>query len=319
MMLAPLACFLYPMLVIQQRPDWESASAMPAVVRRALSEQPRWRYTGTRVVTYRRGPELLEHTEFVTRDGWQVRIEFPGESKYSGQIIVETESDRRHFDAKKNEIHITPPRREALFEHIRGSWRGEHRIQVTEESGDRVAGFSSRLVKVLDGSGNRIQELNIEPHSGVVLARRLYDEVGTQVGSFEFREINLHPSIDPSIFTLRRNGARVTTPVDDLRRVVANTNFVPMVLASSTGLQLDSARVRDIAGNPVLMSQYVSPLGRVILFQLSVGVDPKALDRRAPKNIHAVTEKIEGRWFVLVGPLDESKLRSALSTLRSGT
>jgi hypothetical protein len=261
---------------------------------------------------------VFTHTEYITRDGWKLRIEFPGESKYSGQVIVETPTERRHFNAKKNEIHITPARREQLFERARGNWRGERSFLVTEAPGDRVAGIPTRLVSVKDKAGNRMQELNIEPRTGVVLSRRVFDEVGVQVGSFEFQEINLNPQIDPTLFVLRRKGAKITTPADDLKTLAQSKDFLNLRLPQSAGYELDSARVRDIAGKSVLMSQYVSPKGRLMLFQFTSGVDPKDLERYAPKHIHAVSQKIEGRWFVLLGTLDEESMRSFLGTLRPG-
>jgi len=316
MILAALVWVLRPALAIQQGPEWDSTSPMPPAVRRALAAQPHWRFTGSREMTVKRGADVSQHTEYVTRDGWNLRIEFPGGSRFSGQVIVETASDRRHFDPKKNEIHVTPPRREPLFDHVRGAWRGEHSFRAVESAGEKVAGLPTRLVSVLDGSGNRIQELNIEPKSGVVLARRLYDEVGTQVRSFEYKEINLHPAIDPSVFALKRIGARIVLPEDDLMMAVRKTDFLPLMFPASTGLTLDSVRVRKIAGQQTLVSQYQTPKGWVVLFQLSVGVDPKTLDRQAPKNIHTATCEIRGRWFVAVGLLDESTLADAIQKLR---
>jgi hypothetical protein len=318
MILVSLACILQPALIAFQAPEWDTATLIPTIVKRALHKQPHWRFTGTRTVTFRRKAQPIEYTEYVTRDGWNLRIEYPSDSRYSGQIVVETETDRRHFDPKTNVIHITPPRREPLFEHIRGVWRGD--LRVTDQPGQRVAGLSTRLVKILDDKGNRLQELNIEPRSGVVLAYRWFDKVGTPLGSSTFTEINLHPAIDSALFVLRRKGTRITTPEDDLKKAVEKTDFLPLQLPNSTGLYLDSARVRNIAGQSVLMSQYIAPkgAGRVFLFQLAAGVDPHALESNAPKHVQVVTAKIQGRWFVLVGPLAESKLREAISTLRSG-
>jgi hypothetical protein len=318
MILASLAFILQPALTARQEPDWEAAAHVPAIVKRALHQQPHWRYTGTRTVTLRRKNEPVTYTEYVTRDGWNLRIEYPAASRYGGQIIVETQVDRRHFDAKKNEIHITPPRREPLFEHIRGGWRGDHPVDFTESAGDRIAGLPTRLVKVSDEKGNRLQEINIEPRTGVVLAYRWFDKVGTPLGSFEYSEIDLHPNIDPSVFVLRRNGAQVTTPEDELKKTVANTGFLPLVLPASTGLQLDSAHIHQIAGQSVLISQYAAPKGRVFLFQLAAGIDPDTLEKNAPKRVHFVALRIQGRWFVLAGPLAETKLRETLSTLERG-
>lgn len=316
MILAALVCVLRPALVIQQGPGWDTTSPMSPAVKRALAEQPHWKYTGTREVTVRRGAEVSQHTEYITRDGWNLRIDFPADSRYGGQVIVETDKERLHFNPKKDEIHVSPPRREPLFEHIRGAWRGVHTFHVVEAAGQRVAGLPTRLVSVVDGSGNRIQELNIEPRSGVVLARRIYDDVGTQIRSFEFRTINLHPHISPTVFEFHTH-AKVVTPVDDLIAAVKGTQFLPLMIPPDTGLTLDSARVRKIAGQQVLMSQYLTRDGWVALFQLSVGVDPNSLDRQAPKHIHTATTEVDGRWFVAVGIVDESVLKDAIKRLET--
>jgi len=316
MIFVSLAYVLLPTLVGLQVDEHDFQSGMPVVVRKALAEQPHWRFSGTRVVSFKAKTELVEYTEYVTRDGASLRIEYPGGSRYSGQIIVETDGKRRHFDPKRNEIRIGPAHQESLFEHIRGPWRGDHGIRVIDEPGTRIAGYSTRLARVLDRQGNVLQELNIEPHNGVVLARRTYDRVGTLRGSFEFREIKFNPTIESSLFTIRRNGATIVTPETELKRVAEKSGFLPLSLPASTGFELDSVRKREISGNDVLMCQYMSSKGRIFLFQLKVGVDPNTLNRQLPNHIYAVTQMIQGRWFVILGPLAESNLREALSELR---
>jgi outer membrane lipoprotein-sorting protein len=296
-------------------------SKLPPVALKAIREQDSLRYSGTRIVAFRREGELEKHREFVIKDGRRIRIVFPEGSKFSGQVIVETAHERRHFFPSRNEIHISRPRQYELFEHLfHGGWRGDARtLKFTDEKGSRIAGIRTELVTVKDGSGNVLQTVNIDPESGLVLKRCLYDQSGVQAGSSEFTEVNFHPDLDDSLFVLEHRGARITTPLDDLAKVALKNGFLPAYLTHDSGFDLDSCRTMEIAGQQVLACQYASSQGHMMLFQLARGVDPEKLKRHAPPQLHTKVLQLQGRTFALVGPLDDEILAEASTHLRVGT
>src|SRR5262245_22963865 len=87
----------------------------PPLLQKAMERSKKQRFSGSRLVEMKMGPNRVRHTEYVLRDGERTRIEFPDASPFQGQIIVEANGERRHFFPDRNEMHITPPRREDFF------------------------------------------------------------------------------------------------------------------------------------------------------------------------------------------------------------
>jgi hypothetical protein len=298
----------------------EIRSDVPAVLRKAFFKGRNVRYTGTRVVMFRRGSETTQHTEYVTRDGSRLRIEFPRESVFGGQIIVENKNERRHYFPEKNEIHILPPRREEAFERIARLVKSpRERFRFSTGSDETIAGKNAEQVVVSDASGNVVQRLYIEPNSGLVLKRQLFDPVGTRVGGFEFTEIDLRPRIDKDVFRLARRGARTVTPTQLLEEVARREGFRPTVLPVRDGVKLEWSDVWKIDGEDVLTQIYASPEGRITLFQLKRIVSPDRLNKFARGRVKFVYWRRDGRTFVLVGNRSAEELRRLAEPISGGT
>jgi hypothetical protein len=282
---------------------------MPPLLLKALASAPKQRFTGTRVVEYRRGPDTVRYEEQIIRDGSRLRIEFPSDSPYAGQIVVEDGRVRRHFYPDRNEIRILPPRREEVMGRLHRLVKGGGRkFSFVTGTSTNIAGVMAQPVSVQDAEGNVLQRLYIDPRSGVVLKRVLFDHVGTPRGSFAYTRIDLTPNINPSVFQINRRGARIVTPTDALRELVKDGPFVFRMLPPSTGFRLDFSRQIRPEGKPVLMQIYAGRGGRLTLFQLGATVDEKQLKRfgRGQFNTHSWQE--DGRSFVLVGPLAQDEL-----------
>lgn len=289
---------------------------LPPVLRKVIAASATLRYSGHRTVTVLRDGKVDRHEEVVMRDGDRLRIEFPKGSPYSGQVIVEQGGQRRHWVPAENQVRLLPARREEGLQRLRALARSG-RIEVGP--GERLAGYATREVTVRDGAGNVIQRLSIEPRTGAVLRRRIFDAVGTEVGGFVFTQIDFSPGQWPAtLFQIERKGAEMVTPWDQLRRLAKRQGFSPVGLATSTGYRLDNVRIAKLADGPVLAQTYTSAGGRVSLFQLHTQISPERLKLLLKRGtLRSRSWTTGGRSFVLMGSVSEAeldKLRAAVST-----
>lgn len=290
--------------------------SMPPLLRLAIAQGPRLRYSGTRVVEFRRGPDALRHEEFVIRDGPLVRVEFPSDSSYAGQVIVENGRERRHYLPATNEIRIEPPRREEAFRRLLSQIRGLGRdCHFSVGPGDVVARRRTRQVAIADKNGNVLQRLYIDPKTGAVLQLKLYDDVGTQRGFFTFKTIDYAPRIDPSLFRIERHGAIIVTPYDTLRQLCRSDGFKFVSLAPASGARLEFCRLQKIEGRSVLAQFYDTGRGHVSFFQVKAIVPANELRRFAHRQVRFVNWTVGDRSYVLFGP-DEDLLERLAQPLK---
>ncbi len=284
-----------------------AAATMPPVLQRALQAADGLRFTGRRTVTVLKDGQPNRHDEIVMRDGPQIRIEFPNDGAYAGQVIVENETERRHFNPATNQVRVLLPRRDEGLQRLRGLARSG---RVTVAPGERIAGYATTELLVRDKAGNPLQRLAIEPDSGMVLRRVVYDATGVQVGGFAYSRVDLNPgAFDPALFHIERKGVQTTTPWDTLRRLAKKGGYAAVGLPEVTGFRLDSARLARSADTPALQQIYVGPGGaRLSLFQLRGSIDPDSLRRVGAKRLHTLSWTDGGLTYVLLGPQDDATL-----------
>ncbi len=290
-----------------QKRAWGVGLDLPPALRSALLSLGRTRYSGTRVVTQKQGPNRESHTEFVITDGIRSRVEFPNTSALRGQVIVEDNEHRRHYMPDKNELHILPPRREQAFGRI--AQLGKRKFTFTQTPGGMVAGLNTQLVTVSDPKGNVMQRLWIEPNSGLFVKREIYDRTGALQASFEFTQMNLRPRIDASDFNLQPKGVRIITPQIALNGIIKRERFLDVKFPENGGLQLEAAHIMKIGGQAVLVQNYVGSGHRVSLYQLRASVDPAQLGRLARPEVRTYSWQSSGSSFVLVGDVSDAELR----------
>ena len=305
------ALLLLPLTAVAQR----AAPAIPPVLRRAIKASATLRFTGRRTVTVLRDGQPDRHEEIVMRDGPRVRIEFPRTGTYAGQVIVETAAERRHFLPRTNEVRVLPSRREDGLQRLRALARTG---RVSTVPGERVAGFATVEIVVRDPDGNVLQRLAVEPRSGMVLSRQIYDPTGAPVGGFAFTSVDLDPgAFDPAIFRIERKGVRRTTPEETLRRLAKRGGYIAVSLPESSGFRLDGVRIAKLSQGEVLVQSYVGPGGRLSLYQLRASVDPEKLRRQGGRRLNALNWTDAGVSFVLLGPQDAATLARLRGALRA--
>src|SRR5438094_251063 len=84
---------------------------LPPLVRKSFMANRTSKYSGERTVEFKHGPDRASHVEYVLKDGIRTRIEFPDDSEYKGQIIVDDGQQRLHYYPDRNEIDAEPAHR----------------------------------------------------------------------------------------------------------------------------------------------------------------------------------------------------------------
>lgn len=304
-----LACVaVFATFAVAQKEGRSRKIEMPAILKKAIAAFPKLRYSGVRLVEFKEGPERKRHTENVIRDGKRSRVEFPGTSPFHGQIIIEDGNRRLHYFPQAKEIHVFPSRKEEAFERMFrmiGHSRGG--VRITTAAGDTVAGLRTEQVVISDSKGNVMQRIHIEPRSGLILKRELFDRVGTPAGYFQFTKVNLSPNIDRHEFEMRVRGAKWVS-VDELAKRTARENqMLPIFLGD--GYKLEHSRVIRVAGDPVFVQMYRGPRGRMSLFQTMGSIDSDRLKRMGRGRAQTYAWQMQGRTFVLVGDASVDELK----------
>lgn len=289
---------------------------IPAILEKAMNASKKLRYSGTRRVQMKFGPDTVQHTEHVMKDGMKTRIWFPDEGSFRGQIIVETERERRHFFPDRNQIEILPPRREESFGRFLKLGRGL-KMQATYkvDTGEEIAGIDTKKVEI-SGEKGLFMRMWIDPKSGLVLKRVMYGRDGSAQATSEFSKVDLRPQFRKSDFELNIGGAKIITPRDRLADLVSRGGFQSIGLSPKDPFQLESVRIQRFENVPMLVQVYVSKNGRVSLFQVKATIDPSRLKRFGRGELQSYSWQKGGASFVLLSELPESELKSIFQRIR---
>lgn len=311
------ACLLLTSTVaFAQRPGPRGERVdLPQDLKDALERAKTSRFSGTRTVTFVRAGRIETHNEFVTKDGGNLRIEFDKSSPYAGQIIVETQDSRKHYFPDKNEIRVAPSFGKKQFEGIRGLFRSPRggKVRIESSPGGLVAGLQTTRYQVLDKNNNPIVQVFIEPRTGFIAKRVVFDPTGNIGGSYEFVKVTLNPRIVPGAFNIYRKGATVIRPIDELRKQVGSLNFPLLTLPNSSGYQLESVYVKEIRGAKVLVQNFGREDSRLTMFLTKSPLDSAELKKYERGELSSYVWSLNGVTLVMIGDQPEDRLRSLAS------
>lgn len=291
----------------------------PELLRKMLQSQPGLRFSGTRIVEFRNGPDRVRNTEILLKDGERQRIEFSADSPNAGQIIVESGRERRQYFPDKNEIQVLRPRREEMIGRLgmlaRQIREGGMRFRV--EGGGEIAGIGTKQMILTDPQGNVVQRMWIDPDSGMLLKREIFDPVGTRIGYFEFTKVTFNPRFAPDDFRILRKGAKVVTIDDLVGRFAKRLGFSPTRIPVSEPYELEDVRPVDLGARKGMMQLYAGQRGRFSLYQISGDIDQRRLERLADgPRLDVFSWRNGERTFILVGDVGRAELERLSKTLR---
>ncbi|MBC8064128.1 MAG: hypothetical protein H7Y17_04815 [Chlorobia bacterium] len=291
---------------------------IPPLLEQAMKASKKLKYSGVRRVQMRFGPDLVQHTEYILKDGMRTRIWFPDEGSYRGQIIVEDESERRHYFPDRNQIDILPPRREEHFGRMGKMGRGGQKAPpiFRIENGNEIAGVDTKKLEMVGPNGTVFMRMWIDPKSGLVLKRVFYNKAGEQQASSEFTRVDFSPQLKRSDFQLNIRGAKTISPRDRLAEMVQRGAFQNVSLSPKDPFKLESTRIQRIENVPALVQVYVNKDGRVSFFQVKAAIDPNRLKMSGRgERFSTYSWQKGGASFVLLGELPEAKLRELAQRL----
>jgi len=290
---------------------------LPPLLARAMREQQRLRFTGTRRVLVRIGPETSSSTERVWKDSDQMRIEFGSTGPQRGQVVLFRDGKRFHYFPDTNEIQVRPARLEdpmmRLADLVRNR-RGEKGPAVREADGGEIARIPTRLLIFSDPRGNVVGRLWVAPQNAMVLKRELLDPAGRVIGSMEYTEVNLNPTFRPGDFEINRKGAKIVT-MDDVLENLSVKNGLRAVRLRAGDYTLENVRMIDLNGDGKALAQsYVSQNGsRLTLFVMREKVNAQRLEQLSSREINTAVRVSGGLRYILVGPLQQNQLTELLN------
>ncbi len=299
------------------RPIRRFQNVLPILLR-AIKAQPSLRYTGTYTTEFKQGANRVRHQEIITRDGVWYRIDFPNDSQFAGQVIVENQTTRLHYYPITNEIMQQPPRHGEAWERV-ANLANNKKFVLRSAPGEMIAGYRTEQLEVSDIQGNLVQRLFIEPGSGVIMKRQLFDLVGTQIGFFEFSQIDMNAKVDASTFVIKRKNAKIVTPMLQLERIAKRRGFPFRYLPPSSGFLLEGSSFRNFAGVEGLVETYLNGKVRLWIYLLKAPIDPERLRNAGGKNLHVYSFEAGGETTVLMGNVDDPALIRFASMMTVGT
>lgn len=300
-----------PVMSFGQKDEGKNRDRVFLEFKRILDRAKGIRFSGTRIVTVVRAGKSDAHTEYVTREGENLRVEFSKDSKYTGQIIIESGGFRRHFFPDRNEVKESPVSTKRQFDMgrmLRGPGKGgQMKPQISD--GGMVAGFRTQKMSLSDAQGNRMIEVYADPKSGLLLKRVVFDPTGTVSGSFEFQQVNLNPTIKPTAFVLNRKGAKIVRPLDDLRRQASELGVPALTFADNAGLQLEGVNTRSMRDSKTLTQMFSMSENRYTLFMTKSDIPQDQMKRFQRGELRTYVWQLNGVTLVLMGMDSEDALK----------
>lgn len=277
---------------------------VPEIVRFMMKSLPTWKFSGTRVVEVRNGASRTQDREHILRDGAKSRTFFPRDSSRFGEIIVETSTERKVFDLKKNTIFIT-----------RGQGVGVDRLNMlmrrggkfTDEKAERIAERDTRIVAVGDDRGRVQQRIWIDTKTGVILKRELYDMAGARESFYEYKSIDFSPSFAPGDFTLNVPGAKIMTAYDVAKEHGTTLGFTPAFLPKDK-YPLDTARIVRSPAGTFLHLTFATEDGVVSLFQAKGKLPIDRIPSGKGNRFSVVAWVANNSSYALIGRGNQEKL-----------
>lgn len=289
------------------------------LLERAMRVQPKLKFSGTRRLLVRLGPDAKENVEKVWQDGTRSRVEFERGSADAGQIIVIANGVRSHFFPESNEIQVRPVRMEEplarLGEMVRGGGRG---TQIRESAGGTIAGQATTQLSFVDPNGNVVGKLWIDPDTAMVLKRELFDPSGRLVGSMEFINVRLNPPFSEDDFKINRRGAKIVTIDELLKRNATMAGVRPLRISDDSGLFLEQVKVIPLGdGRKALAQSYFGGNGRRLTMYVTRGnLDSGRLERLQGPHLASITMRKGEFTVVLIGGMSQGELQRLADQVR---
>jgi hypothetical protein len=160
----------------------------------------------------------------------------------------------------------------------------------------------------------------MDNQSGVILKRVVLDQVGAQVGFFQFTQIDFNPIIRPGDFAIQVRGAIRLTLHDKLHELAARNGLLPLEVKQNQYV-LDGVSMVRPTGISVLHETYAGPKGKLSLFQVAGLVDLSHIKPTDERGLAFFGWQLNGHSFALIGNYSVPELKqlsTQLGEVRNG-
>ena len=284
-------------------PGREKLRFSEPILQKAFEVQNQLKFFGVRKSVIRLGDSERRNTERVWREGMNQRVEFERGSSDEGQVIVLKGGQKWHYFKSTNEIQVKPARFEdplrRLAMMLSGRGRGP-KAEIEVSDGGNIAKIKTKLVKVLVNQNSVIMKMWIDPNSGLILKREIFDPTGRLVGSSEFTKVDFSANLDKSDFELRVPGASIVPIGEMISRTAKKAGVPAFVLKPGMDLELDSVRLVKLDSGDAVFQSYISERGRLSLVVSKTKIDARRLKSMAGKNNATAVFEMKGVWITLI-------------------
>ncbi len=287
---------------------------LPIVLQKLIQNSNRLDYVGEREVKVKVRAVFTTHIEDVTRQGSKTRIDFPSDSPFAGQILLNVDGKRLHYFPKNGVIRIMPGFKDDILTGLLRHPKALLANQVQVQNGGRVAGIPVDRVDLYDRQHRLRQELWIDPRNGALLGRAGFAPNGMALASFQFLSINYHPHIAPNAFELPK-GAKVFNPNNRIINLAKRLKLAPFRIPDQKGIQLLNCRKIVLKGQPVLMEIYNGPQGRISYFEVNTVLSGTG-NGPDEGGVHSAKRIMGQETIFLVGRYPVKRLQDLLQTVR---
>jgi len=287
----------------------QAVQPLPPILQKVVQQSSYLRFQATRTVEVRIKDHYVTHVEYVLRNGRQERIEFPADSAFKNQVIVDNGTERKRYLPRKNQVTVQPSFQDEALNGLvdRNGRMRKRRVELA--NGGAIVGINTIRADIETAKGQVRQQLWIDPSSGAVLKRVGYDAQGQEVAGFQYTAINYNPRLNSQQFELNPKGAIIITPMDDLVRIAHRLGLPDYALDGNSRFKLISARRIDKGNIPILSTLYQGPHGeRVSVFELIQSVDENKLRATAGKGSNVKVIQIGVVNLAIIGPMTASGL-----------
>ncbi len=332
------------LLAVLAAPAWcqgPPRHEMHPMLKKVAGAMANYKFTGERSVLMPQRDGAIKFTERIWRDKLSIRSEFRGDSRFNGQIIVESKDRRLHLIPSLKIVRESAPRQDEALNFIlgtsgsapgvsHGSQRrggrgegqnnGERKLEIkfSESDGGKIAGYGTRLLQMTGQDGRVFQKFWIEPKRSFIMKHSALDSNGKEWGGFEYKRVQFNPSIDNSLFSLKiPSGYKLVTLLDDLKAHAEKLSLKPYRIQGASGYKLVGVRAISEQKTKVLTQTYTNGKNRLTFYQIKGEFNTDRFKSAAGGRFNVHVWSADGVRFLLMGEFSENDLKSLADKVKA--
>jgi len=294
----------------------QPARTFPPEITRYLQLQSRVKAAGIRNVTLMVDGQMRTFRERVLKQGLNMRIEY-ADGPNAGSYTVESGGRRFLVNPARREARTMAPMGASFAPASLMSRIQSREGRWQQSQGGDIAGLKTVRWDVVDGRNRVMQRFWVDPNSGLILKRQIFDDNGRVAGGFEFEAVRFDVDVPSNQFAVPSD-YRVIRPLDELKAACQRVALTPVILDPSLGYNLDAIRVLSAArGAGIVMSVYADETTQLSLYIMKQPLNADRLRRLTGQRLKFYSWQQGGQYLTLIGALPEEELARLARSARA--